>query len=226
MNKLIKISAILVTSLGIMMFHSCKPKPIDPTNEGIGELLPINVDNWWQYEASDSTIFRRYYTGRDTTIDNFNYNYFEQVNVNSGTIVKEFYAKFEGNYYTLVKIDDAGNTFVKAQVLNGDPKLGDTWENTATVQYSTLTFYAKTEGEIISVTDTITVNGALLDNVIVSKTKLYARFSPFDNWAECGTMIMKFKRGTGIIGEDYDFQVPGFVDKTYSNHLVNYHIVP
>lgn len=225
MNKVIKLSSLLLTGLGIILFSSCEPKKINPTNEGIGEILPINTSNWWEYLASDNTVFKRYYTGRDTTIDNFNYNYFEQVNVNSGTIVKEFYAKFEGNYYTLVKIDDAGNAYVKAQVLNGNPKVGDTWENTATIQYSTLTFYAKTEGEITTVSDTATVNGALLDNIIVSKTKLYARFSPFDAWQECGIMIMKFKRGKGIIGEDYDFQVPGFVDKTYSNHLIDYHIV-
>lgn len=225
MNKIIKLSSLLLTSLGIVLFSSCDPKEIDPTNEGIGELLPINVNNWWLYEASDSTIFKRYYTGRDTVIDNFNYNYFEQVNTESGTIVKEFYGKFEGNYYTLIKIDDAGNAYVKAQVLNGDPKVNDSWENTATINYSGLTFYAKTSCKITSITETAVVNGETLDNIIVSETKLYARFSPLDNWVDCGTMIMKFKRGKGIIGEDYDFHVPNFVDKTYSNHLIDYHLV-
>lgn len=208
----------------VLGLSSCKDKkPINPENEGIDDFMPTNTANWWLYEASDGTVFKRYYTGRDTVIDGFSYNYYEQVDVNTGTIVKEFYGKFEGNYYTLLKVNDEGTTLVQAKVLNGDPKVGDTWTNEGQFTYGTIEFFAKVDGKVVSTTDTATVNGQLITDIVRVESQLYARL-PFDSWVDCGTVEMKLKKGLGIISERYDFHVMNFVDKTYSNWLLDHHI--
>lgn len=205
---------------------SCKkPKPIDPTNEGIADFLPTNTQNWWLYEASDGTIFKRYFTGRDTVVDQFNYNLFEQVDTNTGTIVKEFYAKFEGNYYTLLKVDNSGSAYVKSQVLNGDPKVGDEWTSNGSFNYG-VNIPTKLESEVMSVNNTFTLNNnVVLDSVIEVKSDLYGKLN-FVTWTNCGTITMKFRRGVGVISEDYNINVAGFFQKQYSNHILNYHLEP
>lgn len=224
MKKISRIASIFaLTAVGF--FVSCEEKdPINPTNEGIDEYLPTDTANWWLYDANDGTIFKRYYTGRDTVIDGFNFNYFEQEDVNNGTIVKEFYAKFEGNYYTLLKINDEGTAYVKSKVLNGNPKVGDTWSDEGEFTYNSITFNAKTEGQVISVTDTATVNGVLINDIVLVRSKLSARL-PLSTWMDCGTVEMKFKKGIGIISENYDFHVGTYVNKTYKNWLQDYFII-
>lgn len=225
MKKLL--SVLCITACSGLLLSSCEPKKteLDPTNEGIDDFMPTKLENWWRYEANDNTVFRRYYTGRDTVIDGFNYNYFEQVDVNNGTIVKEFYGKFEGNYYTLLKVDDEGTVMVQAKVLSGDPKVGDTWSNEGDFSYGGLDFQARVDGEVISVSDTATVNGVLLNDIITVRSKLNAK-PAFGNWMDCGTVVMRIKKNVGIISEDYDFHVGTFVNKTYSNWLLEYHIEP
>jgi hypothetical protein len=225
MKKFSKVASIFaLTAVGF--FVSCKEKdPISPINEGVGEYMPTDTANWWLYEANDGTVFKRYYTGRDTVIDGFNFNYFEQQNVNNGVIEKEFFARFEGNYYTLLKINDEGTAYVKSKVLNADPKVGDTWSDDGEFTYNNITFNAKVEGEVISVSDTATVNGVLLNDVIRVRSKLSARL-PLSTWMDCGTVEMKFKKGVGLLGEYYDFHVGTYVDKTYQNWMLEYYIAP
>lgn len=224
MKKLLSFTSLAAVA-GLLFFSSCKPDEIDPTNEGIDDFMPTNVENWWRYEANDGTVFKRYYTGRDTNIQGFNYNYYEQVDVNNGTIVKEFYGKFEGNYYSLLKINDDGTAFVKAMVLNSDPKVGNTWSNEGDFTYNGIQFSAKVDGEVLSITDTATVNGVLISDIVRVKTKLNAKV-PLGSWVDCGTVEMKIKKGVGIISEDYDIHVLSFVNKTYKNWLLEYHIQP
>ncbi|RQO31236.1 hypothetical protein DBR32_04505 [Taibaiella sp. KBW10] len=211
--------------LSVLFFGSCKKKKIiDPTNEGISTYLPTNVNNWWKYLASDGTVFKRYYTGRDTVVDGFNYNLFEQVDVNTGTIVKEFYAKFEGNYYTLLQLDNSGTRYVKAIVLNENPQVGNTWESTGSFTYG-IAIPTKIEGKVTSINGTFTVNNVVVDSVVEVKSVLYGKLNLL-TWTNCGTIIMKFRRGLGIISENYDFNVGGFFSKQYSNYITDYYVQP
>lgn len=202
-----------------------KKKKIDPTNEGIADFLPTNTQNWWLYQANDGTKFKRYFTGRDTVVDQFNYNLFEQIDVNNGTIVKEFYAKFEGNYYTLLKVDNSGSAYVKAQMLNGDPKTGDTWTSNGSFYYG-VNIPTKLESEVTYVNGTYALeDNTVVDSVIEVKSELYGKLN-FVTWTNCGTITMKFRKNLGIISEDYDINVAGFFQKHYSNHILSYHLEP
>lgn len=224
MKSILSLSGLSLMVLLILgSCTSCKKKkPIDPTNEGISTFLPTNVNNWWLYEASDGTVFKRYYTGRDTVVDGFNYNLFEQIDVNRGTIVKEFYAKFEGNYYALLQLDNSGTRYVKAIVLNENPQVGDTWTSTGSFTYG-VAIPTKVEGEVISTTGTYTINNTVVDSVVEVKSILSGKLNMV-TWTNCGTVIMKFRRGLGIISENYDFNVGGFFTKQYSNHITDYYV--
>ncbi len=225
MKKLLTLAGSAALA-SFLLLSSCKDKgKINPDNEGIDDFMPTKVENWWRYEANDGTVFKRYYTGRDTNIQGFNYNYYEQVNVNNGTIVKEFYGKFEGNYYTLLKINDEGTLFVQAKVLNEDPKVGDTWTNAGDFEYSGVAFSAKVDGEVVSISETATVNGLVLNDIVKVKSRLFAKV-PAGEWIDCGTVEMKIKKGVGIISEDYDIHVGTWVNKIYKNWLLEYHIEP
>ncbi|HTO17170.1 MAG TPA: hypothetical protein VLZ83_15495 [Edaphocola sp.] len=217
------IGCSIITLLLLSMVNSSCGKKDNSKNEGINEFIPTNTTNWWRYEASDGTNFKRYYTGRDTIIDNFDFNLYEQIS-DGGVIVKEFYGKFEGNYYSLIKVNDEGTVFMKAQILPGTPKLGDTWESLGNITYNGINFYAKTVGEVLSTDDVINMNGTNLDNIVVAKNRLYAKISPTDPWEDCGTVIQKFKKGLGFVAEEYDFHVGTFVDKVYSYNITDYHI--
>ncbi|HRP90189.1 MAG TPA: hypothetical protein PKX92_09120 [Edaphocola sp.] len=220
MKKVIGTSSIIVLFLSLMT-GSCGKN--NKTNQGIDAFIPTDTQNWWRYEANDGTKFKRYYTGRDTVVNGFSFNLYEQIS-DGGTIVKEFYAKFNGNYYSLLKINDDGTAYVKSQILNGEPKVGDTWENQDNLTYNAVNFYAKINSSIISTTDTVNMNGATLDNVVVVKSRLFAKYLPTDQWEDCGYVIQKFKKGVGIVGEDYDFHVGTFVNKTYNNRITEYYI--
>lgn len=222
-----KIFPIALAISAIFFFNACKDKgdnnPDNPNNQGVGNYLPTAVGNWWLYRASDGTIFRRYYTGRDTMVDNFNYNLFEQIDTNSGTILKEYYARFEGNYYTLLKIDNSGNSLVKAIVLNGDPKVGDNWTNTGSFTYGGINIPVKIEGSVTSISGVDTINGNVITDIIEVSSILYGKLLP-THYTNCGTIKMRFKKELGIIGEEYNIDVSGFFSKYYSNELINYHL--
>lgn len=210
----------------LISFSACKPKdPINPKNEGISNFMPTNTQNSWNYEASDGTKFQRKYTGRDTTVNGFSYNLYQQTTT-GGVVKNEFYAKFEGKYYSLIPIDDSATTYVKAIVLGSDnPKVGDTWTNEGNFNYSGIDFTAKVDGEVMSISDTATVNGVLIDSIVTVKSRLYAKL-PLSTYSDAGTVIMKMKKGVGIISENYDFHVGTFVNKVYSNWLLSYTITP
>ena len=222
-------STNVIITLGLasfLCFSACKPKdPIIPINEGVNNFMPTSTQNSWNYEASDGTHFQRKYTGRDSVVNGFSYNLFQQTTT-GGVVKNEFYAKFEGKYYSLIPIDDANTTYVKAIVLGSDnPKVGDTWTNEGSFNYSGIDFTAKVDGEVMSISDTTTVNGVLLDSIVTVKSRLFAKL-PLSTYTDAGTVIMKMKKGVGIISEDYDFHVSTFVNKTYSNWLLSYSIQP
>lgn len=225
-NKLQLFSFIF---LGIFfLFSSCEKKgdneKLTGKNQTADQLIPTDSGSWWLIKASDNTISITTATGRDTFIEGNTYDYFEMKDTATGDITPYFYAK-NGNYYlTLINLLEDSNKYIPAIICTVDEKSGDTWENTSQMQYSGMTIDIKTDGKVLSTTESLTLNGHTYQNVIKTNNNLKAKLHATPVWLDCGSFTMYFAPGIGVLKQDLNLSILGFFQKQISNYVLDYHI--
>lgn len=210
------------------LFFSCTKEgdnqKLQGQNQTADKLIPTDSGSWWLVKASDSTVSLITATGRDSFIEGNTYDYFEMKDTVNGAVSPYFYAK-NGNYYlTLISLLSDSNEYIPAIICTATKKVGDSWENSSQMVYSGMTIDIKTEGEVISTTESLTLNGHSYQNVIKTKNTLKAKLHTVPIWVDCGDFTMYFAPGVGVIKQDLNISILGYFQKQISNYVLDYHI--
>lgn len=231
-----RIFSIVIISL--VSLSACKKKTgdnekLDPNdNVTIGDYMPTTVGTWWKFRGNNdgtATTVTRIATGRDSTINNFNYDYFESTDSSSQWVTPEYFAKNGDKYISLIDLDGSRTSYINAVVYKEAAGVGDSWLNTHQMSYGSFNVDVEIRGEVTAVNVTENLNGVDYTNVQKSTNDLYIKnlIATAGLWLKVGTIKMSFKPGVGIIKTDVDINVlAGLYKLKYYDELVEYHIEP
>lgn len=220
--------SLAFVSFALLLFSSCRKEgdneKLSGQNQSADELIPTDSGSWWLIQANDNTVSKMTATGRDSFIEGNTYNYFEMRDTVTGNITPYFYAKNGGYYLTLISLLDDSSEYMPAIICTVAEKEGDTWENTSQMQYSGMTIDLKTEGNVVSTSETLTLNGHTYHNVIKTKNDLKAKLHNIPLWVDCGSFTMYLAPGIGVLKQDLNISILTYFQKQISNYVLDYHI--
>lgn len=235
MRKISLLSALFFVC--ITVFLSCKKK--DGINNGIQnknrqpfDIMSTKVGSWWLYKADDGAVFYRYATGRDSFVAGLTYDYFYRIETTS--VMKEptpeYFGKNDGKYISLIDLNGEQKDYITYVILIDNSYQGQTWDNTENRKIQGWNLNLLIESEILSVTESLTLEGKTYTDVIHVHNDLKAKSVVMPSYVKCGTLEVWFKKGVGILKEDGDIDISpagvSLLSKKYADHLVDYHIEP
>lgn len=231
MRKLFKI--VLIFAGICMVLPACKKgdnqKLLDE-NEPVSSIMSTKAGSWWLYGSNESIVTRRVATGRDSFMLERNYDYYETTDTTTGHITPEYFGKNGNNYIMLVDLDGSESDYINVIVQKEDPQVGDEWSNTANKTYSGIPFNVLTEGKIVSTGGVMTINGTTYTDVTEAKNTLKVKPALALSYINCGSIVMWFSKGVGVIKTDFDIKIDIAFITAYSRHytdsLLSYHIEP
>jgi hypothetical protein len=227
MNSITKLLAVAAAT-SVVLF-SCKKgdnEKLEENNTPVTDYMSTKQGSWWLYGSNDGTVTRRVATGRDSLKEGKMYNYYENTDTATQYFKAEYFGKNGDKFLTLADLDGTGTYYMTVVVHKDNAVLGDTWENTGSITYQGMSFSLLAEGEVTGVNQTMTINGHTYTDVVEVNNKLKAKPSISPAYTNCGTAKAWFKKGVGIIKADYDIHILTFVNKQYTDSLLDYYFVP
>lgn len=216
-----------------LLLFSCKKKDgenkhLNNDNKRPFDIMSTKAGSWWLYKADDGSVFYRYATGTDSLVEGLTYDYFYRVDTTSvmKEHIPEYFGKNDDKYISLIDLDGSQKSYITYVVLKDYWHKGQSWTNTENrkIQGWNLNLYI--ESEVMSISDTLTLNGKVYDSVILVHNDLKAKSVVMPAYIKCGTLDVWFKKGVGILQEKGDINVIGLLKKNYSDYLLDYHIEP
>src|SRR5690606_6614623 len=193
-------------------------------NEPVGDFLPSSEGSYWLYASNEGNVNRRVATGRDSVYNGKSYDYFENTDTTTEFVTPEYFGKNGEFYLMLLDLDGSQQNYLDLIVMKDNPKVGDEWTNTGSINYSGLGFDLKTEGEILSVGGTEVINGVTYTDVITTKNVLKGKPAATPSYINCGSVQMSFVKGIGVIKTTIDIEILSFYNRYYSDSLLEYQI--
>lgn len=221
--------------LGLLGFSSCKKEEgenqdLDPKNQKKYDLMTNKPGSWWLYGGSDSTVTILSATGRDSTIGDLFFSYYERVDTTSlmKKTMPDFFGKNTNRYITLLDLDGTYTNWVTIIFYKDEVPIGEVWTNTDKLNYMGLTFDIKTESRILERGGTMELAGRTYTEVLKMHHDFFGRVNvglPSD-FSNIGYMDVWFVKGLGIIKKDLNISIAGNFSKVYRDSLLNYHLEP
>lgn len=194
------------------------------------DLNSTKSGSTWIYGSKDGTIFTRYATGRDTTMNGLQYDYFYRIDSSSKYQTPEFFGKNKDRYLTLIDLDGSMNTYITFVFLKDNPVKGLGWKNTESKKIQGFNVDMLIESSVVSTDRTLVHNGHVFNNVIEVSSQLKAKLKLSPGYTDCGDLRVWFAKDVGIIKEigDLTIRVAGItmLKKEYDDSLISYHIEP
>lgn len=231
--KLKIISTILLGSS--LLFTACKKKEGDNTKndpdkqESVAEYMSTKPGSYWYYQSNEGNIHYRTATGLMEVVNGRKYDLYLSYDTNSvmKEEVKNYYAKNENKYLTLIDLDGKQENYLEAIVYQDNSKIGDEWLNTGTVKLSGFNVDVEIYCKVVDNNATKVINGVTYDSVFVTKNTLKARQLPLvPTFVNVGTVDMWFKKGIGILGSNFDISILSLYSRQYNDELIYFHIEP
>jgi len=214
-----------------MVFTACRKhgdnEDLKDKNDPVSDYMSTKKGSWWLYASADGTVLKRRATGRDSMKMDLVFNYYESTDTNSGHVTPEYFGKNGDKYIMLIDIDGSETNYMPAVIQKDNAKVGDTWDNTGTIKYGALgKIDLLTQGEVMSVNGTMTINGHIYTHVTEIDNKLKAKPAANPAYIKCGTAKMWFSKGVGVIKSEFNINIMGIIKKEYKDSIVDYYIEP
>lgn len=200
---------------------------LDPKDQRKYDLMTNETGSWWLYGGSDSSISIRKATGRDSTVKDLFFSYYQRVDTTSAMkdTIPEFFGKNKNSYVTLIDIDGKYKQFVTVVFFKDSVDPGATWINTDKYEYSQLKFDVKVESNLIDTGGVMTINNHTYTGVMRVHNDFKGKPTFSSNYTPIGTLEVWFVKGIGIIKQDLNVNIIGQVKKVYRDSLLDYHLV-
>lgn len=220
---------IFCLAAGMLLFAvSCKKgdnHKLDPDDQVPVDYMSTQPGSWWLYASNeDDVVYRRMATGRDSVKDDFTYNYYESYDTVYDRTTPEYFGKNGDKFLMLVDLFDDQQQYVTVVLSKDDPVVGDNWINTESFTYSGIPLDAKFECEVVATGLSMTINGKTYNNIVQLKNDLKARPSITPLFADCGTVMIWYSKGIGIIKRNFDIHILSLYTRQYTDSLIDYHI--
>lgn len=222
---------VALVALPCITLTACKKgdnEKLDGDNDPISDFMSTKEGSWWMYGSNEGTVTIRRATGKDSTMLERVYNYYETTDTASQYVNPEYFGKNQDKFLMLVDMDLNGNkqNYINVVVQKDNPTVGDSWSNTGSLTYAGMPFDLLTEGEIKSIGGTMVLNGATYTEVTEIENQLKFKPKLHPVYAKCGTARMWFAKGIGIIKSDFDISIGSLYSRQYTDSLLSYHLVP
>ncbi len=227
MNYCTRFFAVAFLSM-ITVWASCTKKgdntKLQDENEPVSEFMPTTPGSWWMYASNEGDVTIRRATGRDSVKEDRTYSYFETTDTVSAYVTPEYFGKNGDLYIMLIDVDGSQENYYTVVVQKENAEVGNTWSNTGSITYAGNKFNLLTEGEVVSTGGTLTINGKTYTDVVEIKNKLKAKHVLMPNYVSCGTAVMWFSKGVGIVKTIFDISIMDVYKRKYTDSLLDYHI--
>jgi len=219
----------LFLTAGMLLFAaSCKKgdnHKLDPDDQVPVDYMSTQPGSWWLYASNeDDVVYRRMATGLDSVKDGFTYNYYESYDTVYQRTTPEYFGKNGDKFLMLIDLFDDQQQYVTVVLSKDDPVVGDNWINTESFTYSGIALAAKFECEVVATGLSMTINGKHYNNIVQLKNELKARPSISPIFANCGTVMIWYSKGIGIIKRNFDINILSLYKRQYTDSLIDYHI--
>src|SRR5690606_8081756 len=176
------------------------------------DLMTDRPGSWWMYGGSDSTVTILSATGRDSTIKDLFFSYYERVDTTSAekNIMPEFFGKNADRYIFLQDLDGSFTKWIIVVFYKDGMLKDEKWINIDEVDYMGLKFEIKVESAIKETDGVMTLNSGTFTDVIKIHHDFLGRvnISGFDSeYTELGYLDVWFVKGIGIIKKDLNIAI-------------------
>jgi hypothetical protein len=219
----------LLCMAGMLLFTaSCKKgdnHKLDPDEQVPVDYMSTQPGSWWLYASNeDDVVYRRMATGKDSLKDGLLYNYYESYDTVYDRTTPEYFGKNGDKFLMLVDLFDDQQQYVTVVLSKDNPVVGDNWINTESFTFSGIPLDAKFECEVVATNLSMTINGKTYNNIVQLKNDLKARPSITPLYANCGTVMIWYSKGTGIIKRNFDIDILSLYKRQYTDSLIDYHL--
>ncbi len=227
MKKIISIATLFSLFL---LINSCKKKKgdnenLDQNNNNTVEGYMSTVEgSWWLYGTNEGAVVIRSAKGEKATVNNFEYDYYTSTDTNTKWITPEYFAENEQKYLMLIDLTGEQKDYIPAIVTKENPKVGEKWTNTHTMNYQSINFDLLIEGEIVEIIPVMNINGKEYTDVVKVNNALQAKFFLIPQYQDCGNTVMYFSKGIGVLKTEININIMTFYNRNYSDSLLDYHL--
>ncbi len=211
------------------MLAACKKgdnEKLGGDNVPITGFMSTKPGSYWTYGSNEGSVTIRRATGLDSIKEGRTYSYFETTDTTSHYITPEYFGKNGDLYVMLIDMNGKQEDYFTVVVQKDSAQVGDNWSNTGSITYGGMKFNLLTEGEVVSVGGTLTINGNTFKEVVEIRNKLKGKPVTLPAYVDCGTATMWFAKGIGIIKSDFNISIAGAYKRQYRDSLIDYHIEP
>lgn len=217
-----------------LAFSSCKKevgenKKLDPKDQKKYDLMTDRPGSWWMYGGSDSTVTILSATGRDSTVKDLFFSYYERVDTTSAekNIMPEFFGKNADRYIFLQDLDGTFSKWIIVIFYKDGVQKNEKWVNIDEVDYLGLKFQVKVESAIKETGGVMTINAKTYTDVITIHHDFLGRLNLGgidSDYSGLGYLDVWFVKGIGIIKKDLNITITaGDFTKQYTDSLLDYH---
>ncbi len=199
---------------------------LDPDNQVPVDYMSTNPGSWWLYGSNEEVVYRRMATGLDSVKSGLTYDYYESYDTVDQHTTPEYFGKNEDKFLMLVDLFDDQQQYVTVVLSKDNAQTGDNWTNTESFTYSGIPLDAKFDCEVVATGLSMTINGKTYKDIVQISNALKAKPTGTPIYANCGTVMIWYSKGIGIIKRTFDIHILSLYTRNYTDSLIDYHLEP
>lgn len=214
----------------ILGLFSCKKikgdnQNLEDQNQSIEGLMSTNPLSFWEYETNEGDHFIRVPKGTQQIINNRKWDLYESTDQNTQWVTPEYFARNGDKLLMLLDLDGSQENYLEVIAFKENPSVGESFTNSHELKFGIMNVHAVIESSIYQVNATVEYQGSTIEEVVIVKNKLKAK-TPLTPYIDCGDAFLYFKEGIGPLKLDINLSIMSFYNRTYSDQLIHYEVIP